>query len=96
MDHDRRGRRRRCGVCVSNHRWSIPHAWQRRGRRRCRAGGALIVDAIVGDVARVRVTVISGSSFASVFFGLAPALAAAIVAVAVLASLERVKRRSAR
>jgi hypothetical protein len=38
----------------------------------------------------------SGSSFASFGFGLAPALAAAIAAVAVLVGLERAKRRSAR
>ena len=58
--------------------------------------GALVIDAVVGAVAQVRVTIISGTSFASVIFDLAPAVAAAISAVAVLVLLERVKRQSAR
>jgi len=58
--------------------------------------GGLAIDAVIGAVARVRVSIISGSSYASVTFGLAPALAAAIAAVAVLVGLERAKRRSAR
>ena len=45
--------------------------------------GAVAGDAAFGNVARVRVTVISGSSFSSVFVGLAPALAAAVAEVAV-------------
>jgi uncharacterized membrane protein YeaQ/YmgE (transglycosylase-associated protein family) len=58
--------------------------------------GALAMDAVVGDGPHVRLTISSGSSFASVGFDLAPALAAAIAAVAVLASLQRVRRRSVR
>jgi hypothetical protein len=85
-------RRSRC-VCISSCRRSLPRARQHRDRRPRRRAGGLIVDATVGNVARVRVTIISGGSFASVTFGLAPAIAAAIAAVAVLVLLERMKRR---
>jgi uncharacterized membrane protein YeaQ/YmgE (transglycosylase-associated protein family) len=56
--------------------------------------GAFVVDAIVGDVARVRVAIITSDAFGAVVFGLAPALAAGVAAVATLASIERVKRRA--
>ena len=56
--------------------------------------GAFMVDAVVGDVARVRLSIITRDAFGAVAFGLAPALAAGIVAVATLASIERLKRRA--
>ena len=56
--------------------------------------GALVVDALVGDVARVRLSIVTGDAFGAVAFGLAPALAAGVVSVATLASIERVKRRA--
>jgi uncharacterized membrane protein YeaQ/YmgE (transglycosylase-associated protein family) len=58
--------------------------------------GALAIDAVVGAVARVRVSIISSQAHASVIFGLAPAVAAAIVAIAVLVSLGRLKHDPAR
>lgn len=53
--------------------------------------GALAVNAVVGAIARVRVSIVSGQTYATVMFGLAPAIAAAIAAIAVLTLLARFK-----
>jgi hypothetical protein len=56
--------------------------------------GAFVVDGLFGDVARVRLSIVTGDAFAAVAFGLAPAIAAGVAAVATLASIERLKRRA--
>jgi uncharacterized membrane protein YeaQ/YmgE (transglycosylase-associated protein family) len=58
--------------------------------------GALAMDTVVGAIARVRVSIVSGQAYATVWFSLAPAIAAAIAAIAVLVLLARVKRDPAR
>jgi hypothetical protein len=51
--------------------------------------GGLIVDALIGDVARVRVFFIRGDTLGIVGFGLAPALAASLTAVVAIVALQR-------
>lgn len=79
MDRDRRTGRSRRSVAIG---------------RIAALAGAFVVDALVGDVARVRLSIITGDAFGAVAFGLASALAAGVAAVATLASIERVKRRA--
>ena len=56
--------------------------------------GGLIVDALIGDVARVRVTFIRGDSLGIVGFGLAPAVAASLAAVVAIVALQRGRPQS--
>ena len=49
----------------------------------------LVVNAVVGDLALVRVSLLTSNSYGTVSFGLAPAIAATVAAVATLVSLQR-------
>ena len=55
--------------------------------------GGLAIDALLGTVARVRVSIVSSQAHTTVIFGLAPALGAAIAAIVVLVVIGRTNPR---